>query len=1380
MAGCGPNEPGARSEGERAGTAPRLPLPTSLPSDLRFTHLGTEDGLPQLDVLTILQDSLGFIWMGTEGGLVRYDGQRVRVFRPEPFDSTSISNSWVTALAVESSGHLWAATEGDGLNRYDPSTEAFAHIELADGDAAPAALWGMVQNPDGVLWLGRRFEGVTRYDPRTGETVEIRGPPDTPNGLSSLRLPALTGSQTGGVWVGTEDGGLHHIDAAGGVRHVPPPSGSGTFGQGVAIRALLEDSTGRLWVGTDGNGLVLLDPQTLAATPFRPRRGALVGEAVTSLFEDPTGALWVGTDGGLNRLDPETASVTAYQHDPADRTSLGAGSVLSMFIDRSGTFWVGTQSGVSRFVWRAPQIERVLHDADDPSSISGPNTWSVLEDRQGVLWVGTERGLDRVDPETGAITHYTHDPADPTTLASGWVMSIYEDRAGRLWVGTRGGGLNQFDRETGRATRYVPDPEDPTALPTDNPWNLFEDRAGQIWVLPGGSGCLSRLDPDAGTFEPLCLEGEPPEVKQVVELEDGILWLATWDYGLWRVDTRTGDVRTWRHDPADAQTPSSDYVMTLDAGLDGALWLGTYGAGLSRFDPETEQFTHYTLSTSEIPDDVIYDSLVDDDGFVWITSNRGLARLDPETGTFWTFGMEDGLQNLEFNAGTGYRAPDGTFYVGGIAGFNRFDPEAIRPDPTAPRTVLTEVQVDDQPADEGLDGAAPVARTLRTRPGARDLTLSYAALHYVAPDRNRFRVRLAGYDDWHTTSDASATYTNLSPGAYTFRVASANPDGVWGPDATLAITVVPPWWRSWWAYGLYALMAVGLAVALVRVRRNQLRMQHQLEIEYVEAEQLRQLDRSKSAFFANVSHEFRTPLTLTLGPLDDVLAGEQGPVSEAARSSLALARRSAGRVLDLINQMLDVARLEAGQTPLRARPLRLGDVARAQTEAFHALAAQKEIAVDLHVPEAPVEVMADPEHLATILSNLLSNAFKFTPTRGTVRVRVESDATAARIVVRDSGPGIPEADLPHVFDRFYQVRSDRGQRPLGTGIGLALAHELAALHGGSLVAESEEGFGSTFTLALPLGREHLAPEQIADAPVEAPRRPARAAEPSGDRQDAEAAPLLAPAEADDDDVPTVLMVEDHPDIRDLVRTHLQRAGYRVEEAPDGEAGLAAARRLVPDLILSDVMMPKMDGIELCRALKADPETNFIPVILLTAKAAQEDRLEGLREHADAYLVKPFDPAELLARIEGLIAVRLRLRERFRIEGMALVLGEEPAPPTLHAQAIEVEPAETVFLDLVRDAIAAHLGDATFSVQRLADEANVSRGHLHRQLVALTGQTPTAAIRTMRLERAAQLLAARAGTVSEVAYAVGFKSVSHFSKAFLDFTGSRPSEYPEAG
>ncbi len=625
---------------------------------------------------------------------------------------------------------------------------------------------------------------------------------------------------------------------------------------------------------------------------------------------------------------------------------------------------------------------------------------------------------------------------------------------------------------------------------------------------------------------------------------------------------------------------------------------------------------------------------------------------------------------------------------------------------------------------------------------------------------------MEGYDtDWREAGpEPTATYTNLDPGKYTFEVQAANSDGVWNREgATLAITVTPPAWRSWWAYALYAATALALLFVLRRYELNRLQLKSRLALEFTATEQLREVDRARSRFFANVSHEFRTPLTLTLGPLDDLLAGMHGTLTAPVIEQARLARRNAARVLDLINQILELARLEAGRTPLAARRLDLGASVDWAAAAFRPLAERRALAFEVSIPAEPLAIYADPEQLQKVLSNLLSNALKFTPEGGTVRVAVDSDAESARISVRDSGPGIPPDEIVRIFDRFHRVEGPvRGQA--GTGIGLSLAKELVELHGGTLTVESEEGFGSTFTVTLRRGHSHLSSDQIVAGDAAVPWSP-DAATP--------APPVLAPEEAEpaDDaeseaqDATTVLIVEDNAEVRAYLRSHLA-ATYRVLEASDGESGLERARSDLPDLVLSDVMMAGMDGYALCRALKSSPDTDFIPVILLTARAAQEDRLSGLGEAADDYLTKPFDVRELVARVANLIASRRTLRERF---------GELP-PTTLHATTIEVQSADAEFLDLVRGTIETHLDDETFTVDRLARAVAHSRGHLHRRLRALIDESPSDLIRRIRLERAAQLLEVGAGSVAGVAGAVGFKSVAHFSNRFKEQYGVRPSAY----
>jgi signal transduction histidine kinase/DNA-binding response OmpR family regulator len=637
---------------------------------------------------------------------------------------------------------------------------------------------------------------------------------------------------------------------------------------------------------------------------------------------------------------------------------------------------------------------------------------------------------------------------------------------------------------------------------------------------------------------------------------------------------------------------------------------------------------------------------------------------------------------------------------------------------------------------------------------------------------------MQGFNDtWiEAGTGRTATFTNLPPGSYTFEVRGSNNDGLWNDEgASLALVILPPWWRTRWAVAIYALLALTVGLGLRRYEMHRLRLEYRLAREHEEAEQLRELDRARSRFFANVSHEFRTPLTLTLGPLDDLRSGFHGPLPAPVTGQVELARRNAGRVLELIDQLLEVARLEAGSTALRAQALDACAFVRQAGTRFEPLAERRGVDLRVDVLEAEVEVFADPAHLEKVLANLLSNAFKFTPTGGCVTLELATGDTDVRVSVIDTGPGIPPDELPRVFDRFF-----RGERPSeeaqpGTGIGLALVRELVQLHGGSVDVESAPGAGSRFTVTLRRGHAHLRSDQLVDGPTGAPAKFAAV----GAAAAKDAGPLAAECKDTphpegaprDDDVTTVLIAEDNPELRAYIRAHLEPQ-YRIVEAADGKKALAMVHEHLPDLVISDVMMPGMDGYELCRSLKTDPDTDFIPVILLTARAAPEDRMAGLEGRADAYLTKPFDVEELRTRVRNLIEVRERLEIRFSN-------GAPPAHLPPHAAPVEATSPDTLFLDQVRAAIEERMEHEDFTVEELARRVAHSRGHLHRRLKGLIGESPSDLIRRMRLERAASLLEARAGSVSRIAYVVGFKSVAHFSNRFADHFGVRPSRYKGA-
>jgi len=1380
-----------------------LAAPLTAQERVTFRHLTIADGLSQNVVSAIVQDRRGFMWFGTKDGLNRYDGYQFVVFRHDPFDSTSISDSEITALFEDSRGELWVGTRGGGVNRFDRARERFTRVR-----AGPARdVVAIVEDTSGAIWVGAASEGLFRLTTRGWRDVAVDRfvhSPENPSSLGDDRVRTVLVDRRGVLWVGT-DAGLdrHEPTSVGGLAftHITVRSSAPLALIDTAVTSLYEDSHSRLWIGSVPGISELDSARTSVRHYYHRYRTFRYGWGIAvSLGEDPTGKLWVSTVSELMRLDPSTGGWTYFRHDPLNPESMND-LPTRVYRDRSNVIWVGSNGyGINAYDPKANRFQTFRRPENWPSRLSGFSVYTLFEDLAGTLWIDAGL-LYRWNRATGELRSFETSSNRPNDFGNVAVWSIVEDPPGSLWTASVSG-LYHYEIATGRFRQYRYDPADSTRLPEQAVYDVFRDRDGVIWAVT--ENFLARLvDPERGRFQSF-RHKERPTARQwifpsTIQDSTGALWLGS-DQGLARFDPKTQTFRHFRHDPRERGSLSHDAVRAIlhdPRQPNRYLWVGTAGGGLNRLDIDSGTFVHFS-ERDGLPNDVVYAVLADSTGRLWLSTNKGLSRFDPATRQFRNYDVNDGLQSNEFNSGAAFKSRSGEMFFGGIYGFNSFRPEAVHDNPHVPAVVITGFRRGNRyetVRDSGTVLHTTISETDTLRLSYRDavITLEFAALEYSAPAKNRYAYRMVGFDDvwFESGSVRAATYTNLPPGHYVFQVRASNNDGVWNEQgASLVILIAPPWWRTWWAYALYGAVLLAALYGVRRYELNRLRLENRLEIQHVEAEQLRELDRARSRLFANVSHEFRTPLTLTMGPLDDLRAGLHGPLSSSATEQVDLARRNAGRVLDLINEILDLARVESGREVLHARRVQLGAFVASVAHSFLPLAERRAIAYDVQDAVEDAIVYADPNHLERALSNLLSNAFKFTPDGGAVRVTLSGDDSAARITIRDSGAGIPAADLDLIFDRFHRART-AGTQP-GTGIGLALAKELVALHGGAITVESEEGFGSAFTVTLRKGCAHLSADQVVeDGPVVAsasshpgpppefvaPASPMRdvpnvagtvetVSHPNGSSIPDSRLPSFAglPPIPDNEDVTTVLVVDDNPEVRAYVKQHLAPR-YRVLEAVDGEQGLAMARRCLPDLVLSDVMMPVMDGYTLCRALKSDPETDFLPVILLTARAEAEDKLTGLTEQADDYLTKPFDVRELLARIANIIATRRRLRERFA-----------GTPLTIHPAPVDVAPADRKFVDQVRSAIEAHLGDEQFTVERLAAEVAQSRGNLHRRLRDLIGETPSDLIRRLRLERAAAMLEARAGSVSEVAYAVGFKSVAHFSNAFHEMHGVRPSAW----
>jgi signal transduction histidine kinase/ligand-binding sensor domain-containing protein/DNA-binding response OmpR family regulator len=1349
--------------------------PLTAQERVAFRHLTIADGLSQNVVSAIVQDRRGFMWFGTKDGLNRYDGYQFVVFRHDPFDSTSISDSEITALFEDSRGELWVGTRGGGVNRFDRARERFTQVK-----AGPARdIMAIAEDAGGAIWVGAAGEGLFRLTTNGRREVTVDRFVHSPADASSLgddRVRAVLVDRRGVMWVGT-DAGLDRREPSSAGRvaftHLTVRSNTPLALIDTAVTSLYEDSRDRLWIGSVPGVSAFDSARTTIRHYYHRYRTFRYGWGIAvGLVEDPTGQLWVSTISELMRLDPSTGVFTYFRHDPLNPESMND-LPTRVYRDRSNVIWVGSNGyGINTYDPKSNRFQTFRRPENWPSRLSGFSVYTLFEDLSGTLWIDAGL-LYRWNRTTGELRSFESNSNRPNDFGNVAVWSIVEDPPGSLWAASVSG-LYHYEIAAGRFRQYRYDPADSAGLPEQSVYDVFRDRAGVIWAVTENF-LVKLVDPERGRFQHFRhkerLTARQWIFPSTIQDSTGALWLGS-DQGLARFDPKTGTFRHFRHDPRVAGSLSHDAIRSIlpdPRQPNRYLWVGTAGGGLNRLDIDSGTFVHFT-ERDGLPNDVVYAVLADSSGRLWLSTNKGLSRFDPGSRQFRNYDVNDGLQSNEFNSGAAFKSRSGEMFFGGIYGFNYFRPEAVHDNPNVPAVVITGFRRGNRSEtvrDSGTVLRTTISETDTLRLAYRDavLTFEFAALEYSAPAKNRYAYRMLGFNDaWiESGSVRAATYTNLPPGDYVFQVRASNNDGVWNEQgASLAILITPPWWRTWWAYAFYAALVLAALYGARRSELNRLRLKNRLEIERVEAEQLRELDRARSRLFANVSHEFRTPLTLTMGPLDDLRAGLHGPLSPSATEQVDLARRNAGRVLDLINEILELARAESGRETVHARRVDLGAFVTSVARGFTPLAERKAIAYEIQSAAEPVIIYGDPDHLDRALSNLLSNAFKFTPDGGAVRVSVTADESSARIVVRDSGPGIPKGDLDLIFDRFHRARSARTQP--GTGIGLALARELVLLHGGSITVASEEGFGSTFTITLRTGRAHLAPDQVVDDGVAPPLTARLGAAPP--------LPYLPPAipnaegESDDEDATTVLVVDDNAEVRSYVKQHLV-SRYRVLEATNGADGLEMARRALPDLVLSDVMMPVMGGYALCRALKADPDTDFIPVILLTARAEAEDKLAGLTEQADDYLTKPFDVRELLARIGNVVGMRRRLKERYA--GARLTI--PPTPP-------DIAPADRKFIEQVRTVVETNLGDETFTVERLASAVAQSRGNLHRRLRDLIAESPSDLIRRMRLERAAELLAAGAGSVAEVAYAVGFKSVAHFSNAFYEQHGVRPSAWRE--
>ncbi len=1208
----------------------------------RISRIGVADGLSDQSVNCIFQDSRGFLWVGTANGLNRYDGYSFTIYEYNPTDTNSLSSNWIRAIEESRDGYLWIGTE-NGLNRYDPDTESFRrfyHEPKNNGSPGNSHVYTIFEDSKGRLWTGTREGGLGRYDSSTEKFENIQ--------LGNIKeVQCILEDEKGALWIGTwRDGLLRYQPDDNTLRtYQHSPSGPASLSQN-SIRTIFQDSRGRLWIGTYNRGLSLLeDAETGRFRHYQPTSSGLAHESAWAISEASNGKLWVGTyGGGLHLFDPQKEQFTRYQHRSDDPYSLSNDAVRTLFKDREGLLWIGTNSGLNRLSPHAGQFRNFQYEINGSNSLSDNAVWAIHHNGKGQLWIGTFNGLlNLLNLESNTFQYFPYD-SGPDGPHNSPVYAISGSRDGSLWVGTFGDGLHRLAPDGKALAHYrnMPGQERSglsSGLSSNEVLSVLETSDGTLWA--GTYNGLHRLMPKKNQFRILThIPGDSSSLSNniiwaLAEGEKGTLWLGT-NGGLNRLDTRTERSRAYLHHPQDTGSLAYNAVRSIYKDSRGRLWVGTRG-GLSRFVPESESFVNYHTKDG-LPSNIIYGILEDGLGRLWLSTTKGISCFDPEEESFRNYDERDGLQGFSFNVGAYDKNPvTNELYFGGENGMSAFHPDSVGTVTAAPPIAITSIRYYRSGEEtQALKAHLPDGKEeLRFSYHDHIITFEFAALSFDNPSRNRYAYRLKGFNSsWvQLGTERKTTFTNLSPGEYVLEVKGANSDGVWNEEgSSLAFTVLPPWWRTPWALGIYFLSAAGLLWLIYRWRTQKQRhriawQQKELEREREVSERLRQVDKIKDQFLANTSHELRTPLQGIIG-LSEALLGRARRQEE--RESLSMIISSGKRLNSLINDILDFSKLKNYGLELQSKPVGLHALADVVLRNNAPLASAKGLKLINHIPHDFPAVKGDEGRLQQILFNLVGNAIKFT-SEGQVLVsaRVIQPSPAqpegmAEVMVEDTGIGFSEDKKEVIFQDFEQGDGSIAREFSGTGLGLSISRRLTELHGGKMWAESVPGKGSSFYFTLPLSEEK--------APLKPPPDQqggiARSTIPS--QRTIEPKPVVA----DGGRKIHILVADDEPINQQVLKSHLSPKYYKLTQALNGEEAiqiLESGQHF--DLVLLDVMMPRMSGYEVCQRIRQKYLPSELPIIMVTAKNQVEDLVQGLGLGANDYLSKPFSKEEFLARIK---------------------------------------------------------------------------------------------------------------------------------------------------
>ncbi len=1310
-------------------------------NNLTFRKYQVTNGLSENTVQAILQDRQGFLWFGTKDGLNRFDGKEYRIFRNNPRNPGSIGNNFVRSIFEDTDGKLWIGTD-NRIFIYNPVTEYFSSFEVktAAGVSINSAVTAICAENENIIWIGTMTQGAFCYTKDSGKLEQFTEDDDF-NSLKSNLVWRIYKDLSETIWIGTR-GGLSRFNRETRNFQKYTPAGSLNVAGDNEILSIHEDADGELWLGTWSGGLFKMDKQTQTFTNFFDKNKAPYISKIRAISGYEKNSLLIGSDDGLYLKEKTTGAVQRVD-DPGDPSSLSDQNVYSIYNDREGGIWIGTYfGGVNYLSANRNTIEHYYPGCSD-SYLSGKAVSQFCEDEKGNLWIATEDGgLNYFDVQKKQFRKIK-----PQKTGNGLsyhnLHSLVLD-GDNLWIGTFSSGIDVLNVKTNAFRNYRFDSNNKNSIDDNCVFSIYKKKNSDIFVgTPFG---LSRFNRADNNFERIA------EVRSFVydmqEDSHGLFWVTTYGDGVFQYNPVTKQWKNYLHD--DKSTKSLNFNKVIDVFVDDKqrLWFATEGRGICKYNYETDDFTTIDESTG-LPNNVAYGILDDKYGNIWVSTNMGITKINPETLEMKTYTKEDGLQSNQFNYRSSYKARNGMFYFGGINGFNAFHPDNLRENNYIPPVVISAFELIDKEnpfePDSLLKTAINRDKKITLKYNQASFRIGFVSMSYQAVEKNQYSCIMEGLEEkWRSVGNQnSLIFSNLEPGEYTFRVKGSNNDGVWNETGDfLQIEILPPFWKSNVAlmfYGLLFLSGLFLGIRII-VRNSQKR--HKQKIEEIKIEKEKELYNSKISFFTNIAHEIRTPVSLIKAPLENIVNSTQCPPE--AKENLQVIERNTEKLLVLVNQLLDFRKIEENQYRMSFVHTNVNDLLNDIYMSFKATGSKNNIELMLFLPSKKVVANIDKDALNKVMSNLLSNALKFASQKIEIRLSENKKAGIIEIRVTDDGPGIEKEMQEKVFEPFFQITNSETQaKTNGTGIGLSLARQLVDRHSGKIFID-DKSENCCFVVQIPTNLP-VSPEElvIEDEPA--------------------AAVKTVHQSQHHPDKMYLLVVEDNEELQNFIEKNLNK-DFNVFVANNGEEAMKILEESTVDLVVSDIVMPGIDGLELTRLIKQNEQYSHIPVILLSAKTNISTKIEGLEYGADIYIEKPFSLVYLKAQISSLIENRMRVLDKFS------------KSPFISYGTIANNKRDEDFIQRINSEIEKNILDVDFSIEKLAHNLSMSRSNLQRKIKGISGMAPNDYIRVYRLKKAADLMMKEDYRINEICYIVGFNSGSYFAKCFQKQFGVLPKDF----